>query len=388
MAIDLTRNEKSTFFRFLGFYLGSSFILLAIIFWQFYKIEHKLHFDLVSSNMQNIASKISGNIIYADLSNLAIDTAKISNTIQYKYALYDKNHNKLAGNINLNIDFNKHIQNINGDYILIDSTPRGHLGVHYIAIKEQHFKNINNQLIEDSIFYFIIIFSLITLVGYYLASLFITPIINERRKLNTFIKDTTHELNTPITAILMSTNKDAPLTQKNMQRINLSAKRISEIYKDLVYLFLQDNKRVNEATVLRIDEIIKEQLEYFEAFANKKKLSIFQELEPTYLKIDKESFIRMFNNIVSNAIKYNKIGGTINVILKNNILTVEDKGIGIKKDRIKDIFKRYYRATNEQGGFGVGLNIVYHICKNYNIKFDVKSLENKGSTFIFKFKTD
>jgi len=384
LVIDLTRNEKTTFFRFLGLYLGSSFILLTIIFWQFYKIEYKLYYDLVSSNMQNIASKISANIIYADMSNLAIDTSKISDTIQYKYALYDKQHQKLAGNIDIDVDINAPIQKIKGDYILVDSTPRGHLGVFHIAIQENSFKKIRTELLEDMVFYFVVIFSLISLVGYYLANLFISPIINERRKLNTFIKDTTHELNTPITAILMSTGKNAALTERNMERINLSAKRISEIYKDLVYLFLQENKRVIEPTILQLDTTILEQLKYFEAFASKKGLKITHDLERTTYKIDKESFIRMFNNIVSNAIKYNKIGGTINITLKENILKVEDSGIGIKKDRLKDIFKRYYRATKEQGGFGVGLNIVHQICKAYNIKVDVKSTEHEGSTFIFK----
>ncbi|AXH11145.1 sensor histidine kinase [Halarcobacter bivalviorum] len=384
MVIDLTRNEKTTFFRFLGLYLGSSFILLTIIFWQFYKIEYKLYYDLVSSNMQNIASKISANIIYADMSNLAIDTSKISNSIQYKYALYDKNHVKLAGNIDIKVDINQAIQKIKGDYVLVDSSPRGHLGVFHIAIQENSFKKIRTELLEDIIFYFILIFALISLVGYYLANLFIDPIINERRKLNTFIKDTTHELNTPITAILMSTGKDAPLTEKNMQRINLSAKRISEIYKDLVYLFLQDNKKIHEPTMIYLDDVIKEQLEYFQAFATKKKLTINSNLERTAFKIDKESFIRMFNNVVSNAIKYNKIGGEISVSLKNHTLIVEDSGIGIKKDRLKDIFKRYYRATKEQGGFGVGLNIVYHICRTYGIKIDVKSVESQGSIFTFK----
>ncbi|RXK09866.1 two-component sensor histidine kinase [Halarcobacter bivalviorum] len=334
--------------------------------------------------MQNIASKISANIIYADMSNLAIDTSKISNSIQYKYALYDKNHVKLAGNIDIKVDINQAIQKIKGDYVLVDSSPRGHLGVFHIAIQENSFKKIRTELLEDIIFYFILIFALISLVGYYLANLFIDPIINERRKLNTFIKDTTHELNTPITAILMSTGKDAPLTEKNMQRINLSAKRISEIYKDLVYLFLQDNKKIHEPTMIYLDDVIKEQLEYFQAFATKKKLTINSNLERTAFKIDKESFIRMFNNVVSNAIKYNKIGGEISVSLKNHTLIVEDSGIGIKKDRLKDIFKRYYRATKEQGGFGVGLNIVYHICRTYGIKIDVKSVESQGSIFTFK----
>jgi len=338
--------------------------------------------------MQNIASKISANIIYADMSNLAIDTTKISNTIQYKYALYDKNHKKLAGNISVDVDLNTRIQRIKGDYILVDNTPRGHLGVFYIAIEENSFKIIRQKLLEDMVFYFVVIFSLISLVGYYLANLFISPIINERRKLNRFIKDTTHELNTPITAILMSTGKDSPLTKRNMERINLSAKRISEIYNDLVYLFLQNNNKIEESTPLQLDLVIVEQLKYFEAFANKKNLTISHDLEKTFYKIDKESFVRMFNNIVSNAIKYNKIKGRIDIVLKGNSLEVKDTGIGIKKDKLKDIFKRYYRATKEQGGFGVGLNIVHHICKTHNIKIDVKSIENEGTTFIFKLNNN
>ncbi|WP_206732281.1 sensor histidine kinase [Halarcobacter mediterraneus] len=336
--------------------------------------------------MQNIASKISANIIYADMSGLSIDTSKISDSIQYKYALYDINHNKIAGNIQEEVNTKEPIQRIKGSYILVDSTPKGHLGVYHIAIQENSFIKIRKELLEDIVFYFVLIFSLLSLIGYYLANLFINPIINERRKLNTFIKDTTHELNTPITAILMSTGKGAPLTEKNMQRINLSAKRISEIYKDLVYLFLQDNKKIHEPRNISLDEVINEQLEYFQAFANKKKLTINSELEKTIYKIDKESFIRMFNNVVSNAIKYNKINGTISVELKDYILTVKDTGIGIKKDRLKDIFKRYYRATKEQGGFGVGLSIVYHICKTYGIKINVESKEGEGTSFTFKLK--
>ena len=53
-------------------------------------------------------------------------------------------------------------------------------------------------------------------------------------------------------------------------------------------------------------------------------------------------------------------------------------------NKIKDIFNRYYRATNQSGGFGLGLNIVNMICKTYNIKIDVQSSENIGSTFTLK----
>ncbi len=386
MVIDLTRSEKLTFIRFLALYLGSSFILLLIIFFLFFKFEAKLHYDLVTSNMQNVASKISASIIYAHLSGQTIDTTNIAKSIEYDYALYDINHIKIAGNINHSFTLSQRVQKVGDNYILVDSSPRGNLGVYYIAIKENILNDKINTLIEDLILYFIIIFSVITMIGYYLANLFIAPIINERKKLNNFIKDTTHELNTPISAILMSTGKNAPLTEKNMQRINLSAKRVSEIYKDLVYIFLQENTKKRVITNISLDEVIKEQLEYFEAFASKKKLTIDSNIEATSFPIEKENFIRLFNNLLSNAIKYNVIEGKIDIKLQNSILTIKDTGIGIKKEYLNDIFNRYFRATKEQGGFGLGLNIVYHICKNYDIKIEVSSQENQGTTFILDFR--
>lgn len=385
MVIDLTGSEKRTFFRFLGLFLGSSLILLLVIFWLFYKIESKLQYDLLTSNMKNVASKISSSIIYAHMSDLTINTTKLASYIKYDYALYNKNHVKVAGNINESIDLTKKIQKVDDSFILVDGTPRGHLGVYHIAIRENIFQDKITTLIEKIIFYFVVIYSIIAIIGYYLADLFLAPIINERRKLNNFIKDTTHELNTPITAILMSTGKDSALTQKNMQRINLSAKRISEIYKDLVYLFLQENKKEPAPMILQLDKIIEEQLEYFEAFALKKKLTISSDIEETKFEIDKENFIRLFNNIISNAIKYNKIGGEIHLELKNRTLIIKDTGIGIKKELLNDIFNRYYRATKDQGGFGIGLNIAYHICQTYNIKINVQSVENEGTTFTLTF---
>ncbi len=335
--------------------------------------------------MQNVASKVSSSIIYAHMAGLTINTTQLANFIKYDYALYDKNHRRLAGNIDDKILLTKRIQKINENIILVDNTPKGHLGVYHIAIKENFFQDKISNLIENIILYFVIIYSIIAIIGYYLANLFISPIINERRKLNNFIKDTTHELNTPITAILMSTSKGSIPSEKSMQRINLSAKRISEIYKDLVYLFLQDSNKKLNPTNLKLNTIINEQIDYFEAFASKKRLKITAEVEDTSFMIDKENFIRLFNNIMSNAIKYNNIEGNIDIKLKNNILTIKDTGIGIKEELLKDIFNRYYRATKEQGGFGIGLNIVYHICKEYNIKIEVESIENVGTTFIFKF---
>ncbi|AXH08515.1 two-component sensor histidine kinase [Malaciobacter halophilus] len=380
MVIVLTRSEKSALVRFLSLYLGSSFILLTIIAWLFYKVESNLYYDLITSNMKSVASKISSTIIYAHMTNQKINPEKIRKNIDFDFALYNHKFKRLVGNIEDDIDFTKKIKQYKNSFILIDDSALGHLGVNYVVIKENIFYKKILQLKEKIFISFLLIFAFLFVTGFYLAKMFIKPITNERLKLNNFIKDTTHELNTPITAILMCTSKGSSLSEKNLQRINLSAKRISEIYKDLIYLFLEDKKK-ESPKILKIDEILNEQIEYFKALASKKRIEIITQIEPTTFYIDKESFIRLSNNLISNAIKYNKIDGNVTIILKNNKLIVKDSGIGIDKKNLKDIFKRFYRANDVQGGFGIGLNIVYTICKEYNIDVDVDSTQNVGTTF-------
>ena len=221
---------------------------------------------------------------------------------------------------------------------------------------------------------------IIALIGFYLAKLFLKPIREERVKLNNFIKDTTHELNTPISAILMSLENKNP-SEKQLERVKISANRISEIYRDLTYLFLENKEHKKEIKELDLSLVIKEQIDSFEPLFTKKRIEVKIDIESMNYKINKDDFIRLFNNLFSNAIKYNKINGKIEVILKENILIIKDTGIGINKDKLKDIYKRYYRATNQNGGFGLGLNIVNMICKNYNIKIEVQSVENEETTF-------
>lgn len=383
MVIDLTASEKSTFFRFLFLYLGSSFILVIMLAFFYFQNEKTLYYDLTKSNMQNEVSKISSKIIFAHMTNNEFDKDYLLKTNDYKISFYNENKEKIFGNLDDEIDFTKTIMDYKKHFILIDSSTLGHLGVYYIAIKENLFYEQISKLKMNIVFIFLLIYSFIAIIGFYLAKLFLKPIKDERIKLNNFIKDTTHELNTPISAILMST-ETTNLNEKQIQRIRLSAKRISEIYEDLTYVFLQNKQNKNTLEIVDLKNLIIEQLEYFTPLASKKSIDIKLQLEQFEYKINKDDFIRLFNNLFSNAIKYNKTDGNIDIILQNRELIIKDSGIGISKDKIKDIFNRYYRATNQSGGFGLGLNIVNMICKTYNIKIDVQSSENIGSTFTLK----
>jgi len=355
--------------------------LIALLYFQ---NEKKLYFDLTKTKMQNVVSNISSQIIFSHMSNKGLNLEQFLKTDIYKISFYDENKNVIVGNLKDKIDFSKKIIKEKRNFILVDDSTYGHLGIYYIAIKENLFFKTINTLKNEIIILFLIIFSILSLIGFFLAKLFLKPIKDEREKLNNFIKDTTHELNTPISAILMSAeNKD--LTKKQIERIKLSAHKISEIYKDLTYIFLEDREEKIDLKEILLKKVIKEQLRYFEALAEKKKITIITDLEDFKYLIDENDFTRLFNNILSNAIKYNKKAGTINISLKNNTLTIKDTGIGIPEDKIKDIFNRYFRATKDSGGFGIGLNIVQNICLSYDIKFDVQSKVKEGTSFTFIF---
>jgi two-component system, OmpR family, sensor kinase len=385
LVIDLTRSEKSTFLRFLFLYLGASFILMVVIAILYYQNEKILYYDLTKSNMQNEVSKINSEIILSHMKGSEFDKEKLLNKDDYKISFYDKNQKKIFGNLDEKIDFTKKIIDSKNSFILVDDSVLGHLDIYYIALKENmYFKKIE-ELKLNIIGVFFIIYLIIAIIGFYLAKLFLKPIKEEREKLNNFIKDTTHELNTPISAILMST-ENRSLSEKQIERIKISAKRVSEIYNDLTYLFLENRERIKNIQEFNLKDLINEQLEYLELLSSKKRIILTKKVEDTFYKINKDDFIRIFNNLISNAIKYNKIAGTIKVTLENNILKISDSGIGIEKEKLEDIYNRYYRATQEQGGFGIGLNIVNKICKIYNIKINVESQINKGTIFTLYFK--
>jgi two-component system OmpR family sensor kinase len=252
-----------------------------------------------------------------------------------------------------------------------------------VVIEEDMFAEMIESFTTKVVLVFLALFALLSLIGYWLAKLFIKPIQQEREKLDTFIKDSTHELNTPITALLMSTSSPNLTSEKNIQRIRLSAKRVSQLYEDLTYLFLREEEEVKE--VVAFDEILKEQLAYLKPFADKKSIMIAQDIEKLDFLIDKESAKRLVNNLLSNAIKYSEQGDKIEITLQNRQLVVKDNGIGIEEEKLKDIFERFYRATRTSGGFGIGLDMVKTITQRFAIMITVTSKLGEGTTFTLNF---
>ncbi|MDP1785545.1 MAG: HAMP domain-containing sensor histidine kinase [Sulfuricurvum sp.] len=235
--------------------------------------------------------------------------------------------------------------------------------------------------------YIFLIFSILFLsaVIYLLSKLFLHPLRDAITKLDQFIRDTTHELNTPLSVITMSIEQLDRKTLdarhlKHIDRIDVASRTISNLYNDLAFLISYEHTQKHNFTI-ELLPLLEERIDYFHPVADAKKISLHLDLHPSNLLIDREKMIRIIDNLLSNAIKYNKPSGDIYITLTQNFLCVRDTGIGIQSDKINQIFNRYTRFDEANGGFGIGLNIIQMICKEYKFEIHVESQVAQGTTF-------
>ena len=236
-----------------------------------------------------------------------------------------------------------------------------------------------NEVIKTIIIYSSIFFIIMIVIGYFLLRLFLKPMRDALYLLDTFIKDTTHELNTPISTIMTNIElidresiSDKYLL-KIINRIDIGAKTISNIYDDLTYLIL-NNKIISDNQDINLKQLIQQRVEYFSILANMKKIKVVTNLDSdVLLNIDEKKISKLVDNLLSNAIKYNKINGSIYIDLERDRLTIKDTGKGIKKEHIDLMFDRYARFDKVVGGFGIGLNIVKMISIEYNLTIKITS---------------
>jgi two-component system OmpR family sensor kinase len=231
---------------------------------------------------------------------------------------------------------------------------------------------------------------LFLILGIFLGRLFIKPMRESIQEKNRFIQDATHELNTPISTILTNIELIDALNKcqdasEELKRVEIASKTLSRIYEDLTYINF-NSKAYKSIENIDISNLIKERILYFNSFLDAKNIKLKTNIqESIYIKIDKNDAIRLVDNILSNAIKYNHQNGYLEVTLTKSKLIIEDKGIGIKKSQLSKLTHRFARANSSEGGFGLGLNIVDTIAKNYNLTLLIDSIEKQGTKVTIKW---
>ncbi|WP_228711404.1 sensor histidine kinase [Aliarcobacter cibarius] len=340
-----------------------------------------------SMELYNSSMKIKSEIVDKYIKNEKFKPIKLDN-VDIKYALFDKNKNIIFSYLDedFNIDFTKK-NFLNSKYnYFITTINEDEIEIKYIVMEScQEYNNIINlKYIIISVLVFSVIF--IGFIGYLLSLILLKPIRKRVLDMDKFIKDSAHELNTPITVLLSSVSmlKNGKNPEKMMKYISSSSKQISQIYNDIQFATFNEFKN-NHIITFDLRDLLVESIDFFTDIAVLKNIEIIQKLDTCIVKMDKTKAQRVLNNLISNAIKYSKKDSKINIELNNSILMVEDFGIGIKEDEIKEIFLRYKRGQNSEGGFGIGLDIVKTICQEYNLVLNLESKEKIGSKFFIDF---
>lgn len=309
---------------------------------------------------------------------------------RFKSAIYDIEFKKIFSLLDdESIRFDKEVYITNKHIHFVKTLDIYYLGTKYLILEVEDDGVWREETWKHILGYGLMAFFLFMLFGLFLARLFLKPMRDSIMLLDRFIKDTTHELNTPLSAILaniemMDTDVMIKKNKKKLDRINIAAKTVSTLYKDLTYLTLEQEQDNNDE-IIELHILLRNRTEYFHILAESKQLKYNLDLEEVTMMIDKRKFTRVIDNLISNAIKYNRRGGVVGIKLRQGMLIIWDTGIGIDKEKIPFIFDRYIRFNQSEGGFGVGLSIVKKIVDEYNIKIEVESKEAEGTKMVLKW---
>ncbi|HIP13362.1 MAG TPA: HAMP domain-containing histidine kinase [Arcobacter sp.] len=278
---------------------------------------------------------------------------------------------------------NKYKNFLISNYIIVAFIILISLASNYILISLNSFSQ--DTFLPISIFTIIIALFLYK----YLSSSIFDELFKSDKNIDTMLKKTLHELNTPVATIQMNLkmlNKNITNEKdiKRAQRIEDSCANLLKLYTNMEYEISSNVSSINLST-FDIKDIINNSISKVSDI--KENITISNNTISSNILSDIIGFEIMLDNLLINAIKYNKKDGFINISNKNNTLYIEDSGCGIDIKNIFKVYDKYFQEDNLHHGFGLGLNIVKEYCDKYKIIIKIESKEDIGTTFSLDYSS-
>lgn len=218
----------------------------------------------------------------------------------------------------------------------------------------------------------------------------------------TFVSDASHELRTPLSAIrlltdsiLQSDQMDLETAKEFMVDIGDEIDRLTRIAEKLLVLTKLDGAQSLQFAPVNLTAVAEQVLEALEPLAQEAQITLKSDLtENQLISADKDGVYQIIFNLTENAIKYNRPGGFVHVMLfpreDQCTLLVDDDGIGIPEEHRAHIFERFYRvdkarARSGKGGTGLGLAIVHKNVETYHGTIEVGASAAGGTRFTVSF---
>ena len=306
----------------------------------------------------------------------------------FQSGLYDEKFEPIFSLIDYKIKEFKNGYHLDGNdaYLIVKLPKERYFGASYLILKNNlSFASVYEKVLAILVSIIILVF----ILSLIFLQTFAKPFKKLNKTLDNFIKDSMHEINTPLSIISVNIDlynrKHEP--NKYMQRMKAATKVLSNIYNDMDYL-IKHERLIYEKEELNLSAFLQERIEYFSEVALMKNIIINSDIKPdSFIYINAKQLQRVVDNTISNAIKYSYENSEIDISLymeENKYhLSFKDHGVGIEK--VDKIFSRYYRENTDKGGFGIGLNIVKSIIDQLSIELIINSTPKKGSEFLYIF---
>lgn len=218
-----------------------------------------------------------------------------------------------------------------------------------------------------------------------------------------FFANISHELRTPLTLIMspledaISKLKNKPL-EENLILAHSNSKKLLNLVNEILDLSkLEAGKLELHETAVNLNQLTRRIFYSFQSLAQLRKIDlVFKNglSEELNVKLDVDKFEKLLNNLISNAIKYSKTGGEVELRVASSglsvgegvVLSVRDSGEGIPEEDLPKIFDRYYQSSSGKlmGGTGIGLALSRELAQLFGGDLSVESTLGQGSTFRFQ----
>ena len=235
---------------------------------------------------------------------------------------------------------------------------------------------------------FILLLPIAFSFGYTLNSYILSEKFKVDANLLHLTKEILHELNIPLSTIQANTTllkrnlKDNQKGLRRLSRIDDSSKRLQRLYAELVYSIKKEIHTIEKET-FDVKELIEERVSVLKLLERN---SFILSVSSFEISVDKIGFEKMLDNVLTNAMKYSNKYEAIFITLKNYLLTIEDKGIGMDEMELLKIYDRYYQSDEHVHGEGIGLSLVKAYCDDEKIKIRITSQKGQGTKVSFNLK--
>jgi hypothetical protein len=208
------------------------------------------------------------------------------------------------------------------------------------------------------------------------------------KELDSFFKSAIHEIRTPLGVIQINLDflENTYPSSMPLKRAQGGVRNLTSVYESIEYCIKQKKVKYKRENI-NLTRFLNYRIDFFKVLGEIKDVEIKSAIEEDItIRMSQVELQRLIDNNLSNAIKYAKEHTVITISLQNTAThgSLVFSNYSNPIANIHKIFKQYYRDDDVKGGFGLGLSIVEHICRLYEIDINVSSQDNGFITFAYK----